>query len=67
MTRRDRNSLIAAGIILIGLVVAAYFLPVLMLAAGEISPVAAALVAVVFLLGFFAIFFLRARRGGDRH
>jgi len=52
---------IAAAVILIGFGVLAYFVPSIMLALGARSHVAAAIFAVVFVLGFFVIFWLRAR------
>ena len=61
-----RNALIAAAVILIGFVVVAYLMPTIMLAIGEQSPFAAAVVAVLFVAGFFLVFWLRGRaRGGD--
>lgn len=53
---------IAAAVILIGFGVLAYFVPSIMLALGARSHVAAAIFAIVFVLGFFAIFWLRSRR-----
>ncbi len=41
--------------------VGAYFLPRIMLALGNISPVLAGVFAVAFVLAFFAIFWLRGR------
>jgi membrane protein implicated in regulation of membrane protease activity len=52
---------IAAAVILFGFGVLAYFVPSIMLALGARSHVAAAIFAVVFVLGFFVIFWLRAR------
>jgi hypothetical protein len=66
MTRRDRNSAIAAAVILIGFGLVAYFMPTVMLTLGEASPVAAGVVAVLFVAAFFLIFWLRAHsRGGE--
>jgi len=61
MDRETRNAAIAALIILVVFGVFAYWLPTLMLAAGNISSVLAVIVAIVFLLGFFAVFWLRGR------
>ncbi len=61
MDRQTRNSLVAAAIILAGFGLAAYFMPAIMLWLGEISPVAAGLVAFVFVFGFFGLFWLRGR------
>lgn len=66
----NRNALIAAAVILTGFGLAAYFLPTIMLAVGQVSPLAAALVAAAFVLALFLIFWLRGRsqRGKDeRH
>lgn len=61
MDRETRNTAIAALIILVVFGAFAYWLPAIMLAAGDISSVLAVLVAVIFLLGFFAVFWLRGR------
>lgn len=61
-----RSTIIAAALIFGGFALFAYFLPSIMLAAGDLSPWAAGIVAVVFLLGFFAVFWLRGRYR-DRH
>ncbi|WP_411962742.1 hypothetical protein [Mesorhizobium sp. ES1-1] len=61
MGRDTRNAAIAALWIMLLFGIAAYNLPKLMLAAGGISGVLAGIVAVVFLLGFFAVFWLRSR------
>lgn len=60
----NRRTIIAAAVILVGFGLFAWFLPDLMLAAGDLSPWAAGLVAAVFLLGFFALFWLRSRYKG---
>lgn len=59
--KKDRSPAIAAAIILA--VVAAGFLalPSIMLSLGDISPWLAAAVGTLFVLGFFLIFWLRAR------
>ena len=56
-----RRTIIAAAIIFIGFGLFAWLLPDIMLAAGNYSPWAAVVVVVVFLLGFFAVFWLRSR------
>ena len=67
MDPRTRNSAIAALVILFGFGIAAYFLPKLMIYVGERSPMAAGGVAILFVLAFFLVFWLRARsQGGDR-
>jgi hypothetical protein len=57
----NRRTLMAAAIIFAGFVLVAWFLPDIMLAAGNISPVLAGAVVVVFLLGFFVLLWLRGR------
>lgn len=68
MDRDTRNAAVAAFCILLLFGLFAYWLPSLMLAAGNISGVLAVALAVLFVLTFFAIFWLRARwrRGKDR-
>ncbi|WP_296737316.1 hypothetical protein [Mesorhizobium sp.] len=61
MDRETRNTAIAAGCILLVFGLFAYFLPTIMLAAGRISQVLAVLVAVIFLVGLFAVLWLRGR------
>ncbi|MFA6154525.1 hypothetical protein [Mesorhizobium sp.] len=61
MDRDTRNAAIAALWIMLLFGIAAYNLPKLMLAAGSISGVLAGIVAIIFLLGFFAVFWLRSR------
>lgn len=60
--RKKSNPAIAAAIILLGFGTLAYFVPSIMLALGERSQIAAIIFAIVFVLGFFAIFWLRSRR-----
>ncbi len=57
----SRATLIGAAAVFLGLGLFAYFLPVIMLALGQVSTLAAIAVAVVFLLAPFVIFSLRAR------
>lgn len=63
-----RRTIIAAALIFAGFGLFAWFLPAIMLAAGDLSPWAAGAVVIVFLLGFFVLFWLRTRfkdrRGG---
>lgn len=61
MTPETRSQMIAAAAILIGAVVVIYFLPSLVLWIGQYSPVLAFVVGALLLLGFFWIFWLRAR------
>lgn len=62
MERGNRNALIAAAVILIGFGLLAFFMPTIMLALGEVSPLAAGVVAVLFVAAFFAVFWLRSKR-----
>ena len=56
-----KSSAIAAAIILIAAALLFLAMPRLVLSAGEVSPFLGLAIAVVFILGFFAVFFLRAR------
>jgi cytochrome c biogenesis protein CcdA len=58
---QNTRTLIGAAIFFAVFVAFAWFLPNIMMAAVDISPWAAGLVAAVFLLGFFAVFWLRGR------
>lgn len=67
MTAETRRALIAAAIFLAFFGLVAFFLPTIMLAAGETSPWLAGLVAILFVAAFFGVFWLRGRsRGGNR-
>ena len=59
MTRNDRASAIAAAIILAGAFVLFYFMPQIMRFLGDISPWLAIVIAVLCVLAFFAVFWLR--------
>ncbi|AZO13291.1 MULTISPECIES: hypothetical protein [unclassified Mesorhizobium] len=61
MDRDTRNAAIAAAVILLVFGLAAYFLPAIMLAAGKVSTVLAAVIAVVFMVGLFVVLWLRGR------
>lgn len=61
MDRDTRNALIAAAWIMLLFGLAAYWLPTVMLAVGSVSTVLAGVVAAIFLVAFFAVFWLRAR------
>ena len=61
MTPENRNSAIAAAVLLAVFGVGAFYLPTIMLAVGNLSPVAAGAVAVLFVAAFFLVFWLRAR------
>jgi hypothetical protein len=66
MSSSDRNSAIAAAVILVGFGLFAFYLPVIMIAVGNISTIAAGVVAVVFMSALFVVLWLRSRsqRGG---
>lgn len=61
MDRDNRNALIAGAVILIGFGLTAFWMPTIMLALGEFSPLAAGAVGVLFVAAFFMVFWLRAR------
>ncbi|MDX8477656.1 hypothetical protein RFN28_04070 [Mesorhizobium sp. VK24D] len=61
MDRDTRNAAIAAACILLLFGLAAYFLPTIMLAAGSVSTVLAAIVAAIFMVALFVVFWLRGR------
>lgn len=66
MDKSTRNSAIAAAIIMGGFGIVAYFMPAIMLAVGDVSPVAAGFIAIAFVLAFFLVFYLRGKsRGAD--
>ena len=65
MDPQTRNSAIAAAIILLGFGLTAYFLPKIMIAVGNWSTAAAAVIAVAFVAAFFLLFWWRGKsRGG---
>ncbi|MEO9615900.1 MAG: hypothetical protein ABJG86_13900 [Nitratireductor sp.] len=61
MDARTRNAAIAAAIILVGFGLVAFYMPTIMLAVGESSPLAAGAIAVAFVVAFFGVFWLRGR------
>lgn len=61
MNRETRNSAIAAAIIMIGFGLLFYFMPTIMVAVGNFSPFAAALLAVGVMAAFFLVFWLRTK------
>lgn len=62
MDPKTRNAAIAAACIMFGFGLVAYWMPTLMLALGERSTLAAGIFAIVFVVGFFLVFWLRARK-----
>jgi hypothetical protein len=66
MDEKTRNAAIAAALILGGFGLVAFFMPTIMLSLGEVSPFLAAVVAALFVLAFFGVFWLRSRaKRGD--
>jgi hypothetical protein len=61
MSPESRSQAIAAAVILLGAGLVIYFLPTLVLWIGNYSPALAFAVGAILLLGFFVIFWLRAR------
>ncbi len=61
MTPEAKSQAVAAAVILIGATAVIYFLPTLVLWIGQYSPALAFVAGAVLLLGFFGIFWLRAR------
>ncbi len=61
MTPENRRSAIAAAVVLLGFGLAAFYLPTVMIAVGNISTIAAGVVGVSFVAAFFLVFWLRAR------
>ena len=64
--KKDRSPAIAAAIILVVVGVGFFMLPSIMLWLGDISPWLGGVFGVVFVLGFFLIFWLRARHQRKR-
>lgn len=64
--KKERSPAIAAAIILLVVGLGFFILPTIMLALGDISPWLAGVVGVMFVLGFFLIFWLRARHQRNR-
>ncbi|MHA7884714.1 hypothetical protein [Nitratireductor rhodophyticola] len=63
----NRKAAIAAAFILIGFGLVAYLMPRIMLAIGAYSPWVAGGFAVLFVLAFFMVFWLRARAQRKRN
>ncbi|MBX8783452.1 hypothetical protein K1X45_06145 [Pseudochrobactrum sp. Wa41.01b-1] len=62
-----RNSAIAAALIMVVFGALFYSMPIIMLAVGPYSHVLAALIAVVFVMAFFVVFWLRAKSQRKHH
>lgn len=61
MDKNTRNAAIAAAAILLGFSVFAYYLPKMMVTLGEASPIAGFALAILFVVAFFGVFWLRGR------
>jgi len=61
MTPEAKSQAIAAAAILLAVGLVIYFLPTIVLGIAQFSPVLGAIVGAALLLGFFGIFWLRAR------
>ena len=61
MDRETRKTVLAAALLMLVFGVGAYFLPVIVIAAGDVSPYAGAAVAAAFVAAFFLVFWLRGR------
>lgn len=59
MTRENRNAALAAAWFMVIFGVGSYYLPTIMLAVGNVSTVAAGAFAILFVLAFFGVFWLR--------
>lgn len=66
MSAESRNAAIAAAIILGGFGLLAFYMPTIMLAVGRYSTAAAGAIAILFVLGFFAVFWLRGLKQKGR-
>jgi drug/metabolite transporter (DMT)-like permease len=66
MDRDSRNAAVAALWIMIVFGVGAYFLPTVIIAIGNVSTIAAGAFAVLFVVAFFGVFWLRGRFKGRR-
>jgi hypothetical protein len=61
MSPEDRQSAIAAGIILVGFTAAFFFLPKLVLALGTVSPFLGFGAGALLIAAFFGVFWLRRK------
>ncbi len=61
MTPEAKSQAIAAAVILVVVGLVIYFLPTIVLGIAQFSPTLGVIVGTLLLLGFFAIFWLRAR------
>ena len=61
MDTKTRNAAVAAAWIMIVFGLVAFFMPKIMLAVGNYSTVAAGAIAILFVIAFFGVFWLRGR------
>jgi Ca2+/Na+ antiporter len=61
MTPQDKSSAVAAAILLAGFAVLFMFMPKIVLALGGISPWLGGLAALLFMLSFYIVFWLRGK------
>ena len=61
MDRETRHAAVAALWIMLLFGIAAFYLPTVMLAVGNVSTVLAGIVGIAFVLAFFLVFWLRGR------
>lgn len=61
MQNETARTAIAAAIIFAVFALGAYFMPTIMLALGDVSPILASVFAIAFVLAFFVLFWLRGR------
>jgi hypothetical protein len=59
--KENRGAVIAAALILLGFGIVGFLMPRLMVWVGDVSTVAAGLLAALFVAAFFLVFWLRAR------
>lgn len=65
MEKETRNALIAAACIMAVFGLTAFFMPSIMLAVGSVSPAMGGVIAILFVVAFFLVFWLRGKsRGG---
>lgn len=66
MTPEAKSQAIAAAVILVSIGLVIFFLPTIVMWIAQFSPVLAVVIGSLLLLGFFAIFWLRARYQRNR-
>jgi hypothetical protein len=67
MDKETRNAALAAACIMVVFGLTAFFMPNIMLAVGAYSTAVAGVFAVLFVLAFFAVFWLRGKSRGSKH